>query len=437
MKLFTRRKKGISINDSILASVETTTRDTIESEPTGDLSVLTRKHKHFGNIHSPFTKSKNEKDILSFTAVIDSIDGIICTKNLRQTVHGQRDLPVFAILSYHKKVVNTGKALKTNMLSLPLLKSSSSIGNRERLYANFSEDEEPQSFSLSSAMRRDVNFKSGYEPRELDFEISLMRGSEVIKMGIVPLILTGEENGCLQMISIQSSKTVRKSMTANKPTKISVSSVVATGNKMISFRNDSSCKYSLQRSVLRLSVSIQKEKVSPDYMQNDIGNLTSMMLSIGTDDNVSVLSNGGASTMMRKQDFEADAKAYQMLRKGTESTSASGSSESFESKQRGSADNFFLPQWNALDALISDGEEDSSDSESDSDRETEDGESTHIEAKASEESEEGESAYIDAIDSEESEDVEGMDSDEDSTLLDNISLGTIQFTSLEANDKLL
>jgi len=172
-------------------------------------------------------------------------------------------------------------------------------------------------------------------------------------------------------------------------------------------------------------------------MQNDIGNLTSMMLSIGTDDNVSVLSNGGASTMMRKQDFEADAKAYQMLRKGTESTSASGSSESFESKQRGSADNFFLPQWNALDALISDGEEDSSDSESDSDRETEDGESTHIEAKASEESEEGESAYIDAIDSEESEDVEGMDSDEDSTLLDNISLGTIQFTSLEANDKLL
>ncbi len=287
------RKGGDSVEGSVAPSRESTMAST---EASSELSLLTKKHRK-----PTFVRSHKPKDVIAFTAVIDSVDGIIATNTGKRLINGNSALPVFAVISYYKKVVSTGNIVKTNMMSMPLAKSSSSIGNRERYFGNFDQDLQPLSVTLSAAMRRDPRFRSGYEPRELNFEISLMRGSEVVKLGTSSLILTGDEKGTIQLLPVSSSKTVtntvRKAMVANKPSKTNVSNISTASAKMVSFPDDPTRKYTLQRAVMRVSVHIQDDASAiSQYVQGPLDNPKTMMLKIENSESVSCLSSGGVST---------------------------------------------------------------------------------------------------------------------------------------------
>lgn len=407
----------------------------IASEASSELRLLTKKHSLTKKTLS-FAKAKKQenKDIITFEASIDSIDGIIATSTGRMGAIGQRDQPTFAIISYYKKVVSTGSAVKTNMLSLPLVKSSSSIGKRERYYAKFTEDDEPQSFNLSACMRRNSNYKSGYEPRELDFEISLMRGSEVMKLGTSTLVLHGNESGSIQLIPAGTTKTVtntlRKAMIANKPSKTSVSSVTTAGTRTVSFSNDPTRKYTLQRSILRVTVFIKGEETVPSqYLQDPDHAPNSMMLSLGHSDSVSILSSGGVTTEVLKQKYKSQAEISKDATIGSSRSSIpklntqTASTEididldiesTFSGQDeysRATSVDYNAQCGRGLNLMSSESEE------------------TEIESRVS-------SAQLPSFGSSSSEESGRITSfsDDESALLDEISIGTIKFKGIESAD---
>lgn len=399
------RKGGVSIEGSVAISRDSTMAS---SEASSDLSLLTKKHRQ-----PTFVRSHKPKDIIAFTAVIDSIDGIIATNTGKKLVNGKSTLPVFAVISYYKKVVSTGNIVKTNMMSMPLVKSTSSIGNRERYFGSFAQDPEPLSVTLSAAMRRDPRFKSGYEPRELNFDISLMRGSEVVKLGTSSLILTGDEKGTIQLLPVSSSKTVtntvRKAMVANKPSKTNVSNISTTGAKMVSFQDDPTRKYTLQRAVMRVSVHIQDDASAiSQYVHGPINNPKPMVLKIENSESVSCLSSGGAST-------KKDLRAIGTLEK--RQTTSSTDYESTIASSYSSTD-YDVQNCNGLDILRIKGDKDSDESsDTDSDDESYNYLNKHHKDR-----------YGLNIPHTFSDDDDFTDSDDDnSALLSQVSLGTIVF----------
>lgn len=287
--MFSGRKKSISNFD--------------KRNDASELKLLTKKHSHSSKNRS-LGRSGKVKDVITFTTSIDLVDGIIVTNTGRKMLTENERSPIFAVISYSKKVVSSGKIVKTNLMSMPLRKSASSFGNRERYFAQFTDGDGPQSFVMSAMMQQDPRFISGYQPRELDFEISLMKGGEVVKLGTSTLVLNGDEDGSTKILPVCSSKavtnTVRKTMTANKPSKTSVSSFSSKGMKMVSFSGDSSRKYSVQRATCRVSVNILQESKSNQslLLENNDTLPHSMILSIDKSDSVSVLSLGGVTSNM-------------------------------------------------------------------------------------------------------------------------------------------
>ena len=400
----------------------------IISEASSELRLLTKKHSLSGRKNRSFAKAKTDKDVVAFTAVIDSIDGIICTSTGRQGSIGQRSLPVFAVISYYKKVVTTGNTVKTNMLSLPLVKSTSSIGFRDRYYAKFSEDEEPQVFSLSAAMRKLKGSQSGYEPRELDFDISLMRGSEVVKIGSTTLVMKGDEDGSIQLLPVNTEKavtnTLRKAMTANKPARTNMSSISTTGAKTISFIDDPTRKYTLQRSILRVSVHQTRNTPPSQYLQDPAHVPSSMMLSIGHSDSISCLSSGGVTTEVLKQKAPHHSqnivgKNYNKLPSlRTASTdldlSFSNTDVSSDSRTRSGDLNYMKHGLKLLDS--------------------EDNDLSIDDAIESYDSYGGDSTHIACFSSEETVSVRRTFSEDESTILDDVSIGTIKFKGIAPTD---
>ena len=411
-------------------------KETIVSEASSELKLLTRRHSLTASRSISMIRSKKEKKVITFTAIMDSIDGIIATNHGRQSLIGQRNQPVFVVVSYYKKIMSTGKTVKTNMLSLPLVKSNSSIGKRVRLYAKFSDEDHPQTFSLSAAMRRDSSYKSGYEPRELDVEISLMRGSEVVKLGSTAIVLSGDEDGSMQIVAVNSSKaitnTVRKAMIANKPSKTSVSSLSTTTAKMVSFASDPSCKYTLQRSILRFSVLVKGTNKSQSQYLEDTSNMpSSMILSVGNSDSVSCLSSGGVTSDIFKERPKKTNHSYEddigenfrkMQTLNTTSTDLNMSLATTRTRD----DDFTLDESDASEALckqnqcfgndlmrLSSDNSSSDNSSSDSNNDT-DGE-----------------RELPSYD--ESNGKETLSEDE-SALLDEVSIGTIKFKEIEPSD---
>ncbi len=416
------------------------------SETSSQLQLLTKKHS-FNSRNLSFSKSKRTKDVVTFTVAIESIDGIISTKTGRQSNLGQRSQPIFAVISYYKKVVSTGNVVKTNILSLPIVKSNSSFGNRDRYYAKFSDsEEESQIFELSAAMENDNNSKSGYIPRELDLEVSLMRGSDVLKIGSATLVLNGDEDGSLQLVSVNTEKavtnTLRKAMTANKPSRTNSSSSTTTGAKSVSFSSDPTQKYTLQRSIMRLSISIQDEnnEASSNYLQDrSKGVPSSMILSIGQSDSISCLSIGGVTTQVIKNiDKPVERTRRNAVQKLKSSKTETTEDFTYCTTESSRADDYTAAseiQTQALRELngihcghegfrlltntdnYSSGESDS-DSDSDSDDESFSGKE--------------ESTKIPSFTSEETESAVPFTFSEDSELLEEVSIGTIRFKDIES-----
>jgi len=338
--------------------------------------------------------------------------------------------------------MTTGSIVKTNIMSLPLVKSKSSIGNRERYYARFSDTEELQTFDLTAAMDIDPNSKSGFSTRELDLEISLMRGPDMLKIGATTMVLNGDEEGSMQLISVNAEKvvtnTLRKAMTANKPSRTSSSNITTTGAKSISFASDPTQKYTLQRSILRLSVSSNEDcsTMSSAYAKESP---CTMMLALGHSDSISYLSSGGVTTQMQKN---SEVRSVPKKEKGVEKLTSSKtettedfsncntetSSRSEDLTTASDANTQALRDLNGINCghqglrlLTSSGDYSSSDSDSDSNSDSE-----YYTTDGAESSRIPSFSY-----SEETESAVPFTCSEDSELLDQVSLGTIRFKEID------
>ena len=198
-----------------------------------------------------FQKKKIGCDIrhMDFYVKIDLLDGIIVTNSGNRKNMVKDGLPIFAVVSYKKKIAGINKSFTTNIPSCKLESHPSSIGkNRERYYAMFNDETQDgsQTFKLSAPMRKKG---SHFEPRLVEFQIGLMKGSQVIYLGNATLTLNGDEKGKRQSIPV-GSKTKSKSGIKGNIKKDPPTRMISA-----SFSDCPGCKYSLQRSMLRVSVS--------------------------------------------------------------------------------------------------------------------------------------------------------------------------------------
>eukprot|EP00979_Chaetoceros_neogracilis_P012476 scaffold3337_cov256-Chaetoceros_neogracile.AAC.10 len=211
------------------------------------------------SIGSSSGSSQNKTDIIDFTISIEALDGIIATNTGgRHANSGKLGVPVFGVVAYHQKIEGSKNIVKSNIPSMPLVKSNSSFGNRDRFHAEFGFPQEDRGsrhgqINIALPMHRNNYSLSGYTERQFDLSFSLMRGSEVIKMGVVSTILAGDECGDSKLAQIGQEKMIRTTrMKGNK--RISNKSKTTVGARSASFIQDPSRRYSLQRANLRVTV---------------------------------------------------------------------------------------------------------------------------------------------------------------------------------------
>lgn len=222
-------------------------------------SASIAKNPTIGSSSSASASEEKKIEIINFTVSIEALDGIIATNTGgRHANIGQLGVPVFGVVAYHQTVSGSKNIVKTNIPSMPLVKSNSSFGNRDRFQAGFGFPDEGKGNTLEQIkialpMRKSKFSSSGYVERQLDLSFSLMRGSEVMKMGVVSVVLGGNECGESKLAQICQEKTVRTThMKGNK--RISRKTKTTVGARSASFIQDPSRRYSLQRANLRVSV---------------------------------------------------------------------------------------------------------------------------------------------------------------------------------------
>lgn len=225
---------------------------------------------------------------------------------------------------------------------------------------------------------------------------------------------------------------VNQAMTANKPNKTSVSNVSTTGVKMVSFANDPTYKYSLQRATMRLAVHVQSanNKTQSQYLSNESYVPSSMMLSIGNSDSVSCLSSGGVTSDIfkesqtnRKASSDTMTKGFRKLH--TLNTTSTDMNFSFSMNEASAKDNITLDESTVSKNIemrnncFSDGLLilESNSTISGSAENTDD--STQIKSLS----------FDDGIRS-----ARTTFSDDESALLDEVSIGTIKFKGIESSN---
>jgi hypothetical protein len=224
---------------------------------------------------NPFQKKAGKDEIkkMDFYVTIDLLDGIIVTNSGSRKKVVKDGMPVFAVASYKKKIAGIPKSVTTNIPSCQLKSHPSSIGNnRERYFARFADEIQDRShtFKLSAPMLMQKGItKSRCEPREVEFQIGLMKGSQVIYLGSATLTLQGDEQGKRQSIPVKSKKPKKSGVKRNMKKESSVNMISA------SFTDTPGCKYSLQRSMLRVSVSTDSNLAqAPDGVGHISVNIT-------------------------------------------------------------------------------------------------------------------------------------------------------------------
>lgn len=248
------------------------------------------------------SEASSKVDVVDFVISIESIDGIISTNTGRQSNIGQLGIPVFGVVSYNKRL-NNGKVAKTNIPSMSLVKSTSSIGNRDRYHAGFGYPKGNSNIleQIHLALPMNVNRinRSEYVRKSFNLTINLMRGSEVMKIGCTSLLLNGDENGESKLIPIGQEKSVRTTRVRGKK-RISKKSKTTVGARSASFVNDPSRKYSLQRANIRVSVvAINRvESTTSKYTkQEDEIPITNLVSTDKSSDSVSLISGVGGSQL--------------------------------------------------------------------------------------------------------------------------------------------
>lgn len=185
-------------------------------------------------------------------------------------------LPVTTFVSCKKNVSST-RTISTNVPSLPLSKPSSSHGGKHHHFlVRWPADFDPHgdalsTFKLTRLMKKEavgskqnVQFGFGYVPEEVELTIGLMRGSEMLTLGLANLVITGEETE--EMIidlplnitkeAVKDAKNKRRSASPlrklRSPSKTSLKVLKPTA-----FPSDPKRKYRLsEQSMIRLQVKI-------------------------------------------------------------------------------------------------------------------------------------------------------------------------------------
>jgi len=249
--------------------------------------------------------SKKETDIIDFTISIEALDGIIATNTRgRHANIGQLGVPVFGVVAYRQKIAGSKNVVKSNIPSMPLVKSNSSFGNRDRFHAGFGYTHERrgnkhEQIKIAIPMRKNKYSASGYIDRQFDLSFSLMRGSEVIKMGVVSTILSGNERGESKLVQISQEKTVRTTRMKGN-TRISRKSKTTVGARTASFIQDPSRRYSLQRANIRVTVQASNREMLKNsatsayvlgHSNSDDGKAVPVteLISIGQSESISVI----------------------------------------------------------------------------------------------------------------------------------------------------
>lgn len=184
-------------------------------------------------------------------------------------------LPVTTFVSCKKNVSST-RTIATHVPSLPLNKPSSShAGKLHHFLVRWPADFDPHgdalsTFKLSRLMKKESSTSGpvgfGYVPEEVELTIGLMRGSEMITLGIANLVITGEETE--EMIidlpinvtkeALKDTKTKNRRRSASPLRKLrSPSKSSSKAMKPKAFPSDPKRKYKLsEQSMIRLQVQI-------------------------------------------------------------------------------------------------------------------------------------------------------------------------------------
>lgn len=226
---------------------------------------------------------------------VDVMEGLVMEvkdKSIYQETYNDPDqskkilgsLPVTAFISCKKNVSNT-RSIATNVPSIPLSTSSSSHGGKHRHYlVRWPADYDPygdalSTFKLSRLMKKASSTSScgshSYIPEEIELTIGLMRGSEMITLGIANLVITGEESE--EMVIDLPINITKEAVEESKPTSKRSPSpfrkLVTQSNSSLkllkakAFSSDTKRRFRLsEESILRLHVKIDpQDKAASSY----------------------------------------------------------------------------------------------------------------------------------------------------------------------------
>ena len=140
-------EKHVKIVDEKDARIVSKKSSSSASIARSHVKIVTKKSSSSASIANNLTIGRsssssqsegNNIEIVDFTISIEALDGIIATNTGgRHANIGQLGVPVFGIVAYRQTVSGSKNIVKTNIPSMPLAKSNSSFGNRDRFQAGF------------------------------------------------------------------------------------------------------------------------------------------------------------------------------------------------------------------------------------------------------------------------------------------------------------
>ena len=224
---------------------------------------------------------------------VDVMEGLIMeykdkTYDSYQKANSQKilgNLPITTFVSCKKNVSST-RTIATNVPSLPLSKPSSSHGGKHHHFlVRWPADFDPHgdalsTFKLSRLMKKESSsYGFGYIPEEVELTIGLMRGSEMITLGLANLVITGEETEDMVIDlpinrtkeAVKESKNLRRSPSPLRKLRSSSKSSMKV-LKPTAFPSDPKRKYRLsEQSMIRLQVKISAQgHMSTSSVESDL-----------------------------------------------------------------------------------------------------------------------------------------------------------------------
>jgi hypothetical protein len=299
-KLIVDAKDMHRASSSLSPSVSTlTTPSILSSWPSFSSAAKARQQQ----------KQKKRKAVLNFSMTIEGIDGIVSSKtrtrrkkkgpsppsssevqqeSLEESMsfkenndvgdhdnvninandhyhddpkHGKRimkeDEPVFVVVTLFKKGGESDEGFKVSCVSSPMIRNHYSIGgNRKRYMAKFSaretdanDEQLPLESDIAVLMTPNKHTKSGYDSKKMDLRVSLLRGTEMVKIGSTSITLNGSETGLSKLVAVGTNEMVK-----NRVKKPNGSMATTTlGSAYVAFTDEPSHKYTLQRANIRIS----------------------------------------------------------------------------------------------------------------------------------------------------------------------------------------